>query len=99
MKNIEELFDIVYDEIEMSKLYAEKCILLKAENKIDDFVMFERLAKESLEHAESIHQYTKEMIKKLKENYTIPAGFQKQWNYHNTQIREKTEWIKQVLSM
>lgn len=99
MQFIEELYDLIHDEIEISRNYAEKSILLKSEGKNECAEKFEQMAKESLSHIEKISDYIQERVQQLTECYTLPSAMRKQWNYRGAQYKERISLIEQLLSM
>lgn len=99
MRYIDELFDMIADEIEVAEKYAEKFIQLKMDKKDDWAEVFEEMTKNSIEHTDSLYTYINIRIKELKDDYTLPVALQKQWNYRNSQYKEKIAIIEQLISM
>lgn len=99
MKKIAELVDIIDEELEGAKDYAEKYIDLKSQNKSEWASKFKKLSEDELSHALVIHAYAMEQIEELNKVYTPPEEMQEVWNKSHKQYIEKTAWIKQMLTM
>lgn len=98
MKAIAELVDLMDDELESAKDYAERYIMLKSNN--DEFSdKFKSMSEDELKHSITIHDLAIREINRLSEIYNPPVAMQEIWDKKHTKYIEQTAWIKQMLTM
>lgn len=98
MRAIAELVEMIDEELDGAKCYAEKALYLKSDN--DPYsVKFRDMANAELQHSLTIHDYAMQKINQLKQVYEAPVEMQDMWDKSHKEYVEKTAWIKQMLSM
>lgn len=99
MKKIAELVDLIDEELEGAKTYAEKYVDFKAQGKGDWSNKFKNMANDELNHALVVHDLAIYEINELNRVYTAPVEMQEEWDKSHKKYIEKTAWIKQMLAM
>lgn len=99
MRMIEKLVCQMKDEVEGAKQYAEKALLLKAENDSTWSNRYKEMANDELKHATWIHDYTVQQIDKLKTVYQTPETMREKWEHDHAEYVEQVAWIKQMIAM
>ena len=99
MKFIAEYIDLMDEEIEGAKTYAEKYIKFKADNEMNWANKFKEMANAELQHGLIIHDYLIQEINKLKTVYQAPVEMQEIWDKKHEKYIERVAWIKQMLTM
>lgn len=99
MKYIAEYIDLLDEEIEGAKTYAEKYVQFKAENEITWANKFKEMSNAELQHSTVIHEYLVQKINQLKTVYQAPTEMQEIWDKKHAKYIERTAWIKQILTM
>ena len=99
MRIIAELVDLIDEELEGAKDYAEKYVEHKAENNTTWATKFKSMAEDELKHAMNIHEYATMKIDEIKRVYTAPVQMQEKWDKKHKEYIEQTAWIKQMLTM
>lgn len=98
VKAIAELIDLMDDELENAKEYAERFIMMSTNN--DDYAKkFKTMSEESLNHSTIIYTLIVREINKLKAAYTPPVKMKEFWKQKEEKYIEKSAWIKQMLSL
>lgn len=96
MKAIKELVDHIKDEIEGAREYAEKYVEYKALGN-PRASTYRQMAYDELTHAEKIHTFAVEEIKKVSEVITPPVEMEERWKLAHKQYVEDVAKIKMIL--
>lgn len=99
MRVIADLIEVIDEELEGAKRYAEMYVEAKSNNDMNWSNKFKEMANNELQHALNIHDYTIQKIDAIKRVYTAPVEMQEKWDIEHKRYIEKTGWIKQMLSM
>lgn len=99
MKKIKELVDLLDEELDGAKTYAEKHVEYKADKNNKWAIKFQTMAETELEHAMAIHELVVEEINKVKEVYTPPQDMLDKWDKEHKEYIEKVSWIKTMLTL
>lgn len=98
MKRIQELVDLIDEELEGAKNYAEEYLTRKSKN--DSLASrFKQMATEELGHADTLHGAAVAEIEQLEKVYTPPVEMENAWKMAHKEYIEKAAWIKQMLTM
>lgn len=99
MKHIQKLVDMLDEEIEGAKDYAEKYVECKVKGHMTRANKYKEMAHDELKHCGYIHEMALQDIEEIKKVYTAPADMQKSWEEAHVKYVEKVAWIKQMLEM
>ena len=99
MKVIKEYVDLISEEIDDAKNYAEKYLYCKSMNDIKSAKYYMDMAADELRHADHLHEMAIAQIENLRKVYTPPAEMEDVWSRSHTNFVEKTAWVKQMLAM
>lgn len=99
MKMIAEYVDLIDEEIEGAKTYAEKYVEFKAKGDGTWANRWKEMANMEIQHAMWIHDYTVSEIEKLREIFVPPVEMQEKWDESHKNYVERVAWVKQMLTM
>lgn len=99
MKAIQRYVDLMTEEIESAKDYAESYLSCKSKGNTKWSTRFHDMAEDELRHANFIHEKAVEEITELKRVYTPPVEMEEVWEKSHKAFVEKCAWIMQMLSM
>lgn len=99
MKIILDLIDLMSEELECAKEYAERYIELKADGDIEWFEKFQNMSRQEIEHATIIRDYAAKKIESLRTVYIMPERMASEWEKASAEYIERVAWIKQMLNM
>lgn len=99
MKRIQRLVDMIDDELEGAKCYAEMYVEHKAFDDGRWAGIFREMSQQELQHASYIHQLAVEEIDRVKKVFTAPVEMQEKWDKAHIGYVDRAAWIKQMLSM
>lgn len=99
MREVGEFIDLMEEELEDAKEYAERYISYKVSNDSDRAEQFKQMCKNDLEHSLVLYKIANEEIMRLKRCCSIPSVMSNVWDKKNTKFIEKAAWIKQMLTM
>lgn len=99
MKKVADLVELIDEELEGAKCYAEKYVEFKSENNMSQANRFKEMAMDELKHATYIHEYAITIIDELKTVFVPPVAMQEKWDKSHKEYVERTAWVKQMLAM
>lgn len=99
MKVIKEYVDLIDEELESAKDYAEKYLYCKSMNDVKFAKYFMDMAADELRHANNLHEIAVTKIEALKKVYIAPAYMEEVWEKSHQSYVERAAWIKQMLAM
>lgn len=99
MKKIQRYVDLMEEEIESAKEYAECYLSHKAKSEVLWANRYREMAEDELKHAMYIHEKATMDIDELSRVFTPPVEMQEKWDESHKHYVEKVAWIKQMLSM
>lgn len=99
MRKIQELVELIDEELEGAKNYAECYLEKKAAGESRWAGKFQEMAQDELKHANYIHDLAMAEITKLKTVYTPPVEMEEKWTTSHKKYVETAAWIKQMLAM
>lgn len=98
MKVITDLIDLLDNELESAKEYAERFIMLKANN--DDLAeKFKTMAEDELHHSSIIYAYTIRELDRVEAVFTLSAMLSEIWEKKRKKYIEESAFIKQMISL
>lgn len=99
MKEIRILAEQIRDELDVAEEYAREAAKLK-ESRPDDASGYADMAREELDHADTLHKMAVRAIDKAKEGgATAPAAMQAVWDWEHERMLDRVSKIKTLLSM
>lgn len=99
MRKILEYLDMIDEELEDAKEYAENYLQHKAEGKIEWANKYKEMASDDLKHSANINEIVACKIEGLKCANALPYEMQEIWEKKHIKYVEKSAWIKQMLTM
>lgn len=99
MKYIGEYVELMDEEIDGAKCYAEKYVESKAKGDSNWANRWKEMSNQELQHAMWIHDLATSEIEKLKAVFTPPQEMQDMWDNSHKQYVERVAWVKQMLTM
>ena len=99
MRLIKKYVDMMKDEIESAKEYAEQYVEHKVKNDMQTATRYKEMANDELKHAGYIHDRVVVEIETLRKVYTPPQDMLDKWDADHKKYIEKTAWIRQMLAM
>ena len=99
MRAIKKYVDMMKDEIESAKEYAEQYVEHKAKNDMQTATRDKEMANDELTHANYEHEWAVKEIDKISKVYTAPIEMQEVWEKTHKKYVEEVAWIKQMLAM
>lgn len=99
MKSIKEYVELLDEEIEGAKDYAEKYVGCKAKGNMHRANRFKEMAEDELKHSSYIHEMAVQDIEELRRVYTPPIEMQEKWDKAHKEYVERVAWVKQMLSL
>jgi hypothetical protein len=99
MRHIKKWVDMLDEEIEGAKDYAEKYVECKVKGHSTRANKFKEMAHDELKHCGYIHEMAVQDIEELRKVYTPPAEMQEAWDKAHKHYVEKVAWIRQMLDM
>lgn len=99
MKAIKHYVDLIEEEIEGAKEYAEKYVECKAKGNTNRAMKFKEMATEELKHSTYIHDIAVQDIEEIKKVFTPPVEMQEAWDKSHKEYVERVAWIRQMLAM
>ena len=99
MRHIQKWVDMLDEEIEGAKDYAEKYVECKVKGHSTRANKFKEMAHDELKHCGYIHEMAVQDIEELRNVYTPPAEMQEAWDKSHKHYVEKVAWIRQMLDM
>lgn len=99
MRKIKEYVDLICEELEGAKVYAEMSIDFKVQGQMEWANKFKEAANDELKHANYIHELAVGVIAKYREKLTPPQDMLDKWEKAHAEYIEKAAWIKTMLSM
>lgn len=97
MKVITDLVDLMEQELDLAKIYAQSYLIFSSENNREWAKRFEIMTKESLAHADNIHSLAVDNIQQLEKSYTPPESMSRIWNKKHSYYIDTTNWIKDMI--
>jgi len=97
MKIIIDLVDNMDDEIELAKIYSQNFLIYNADKEMDIADRYRRMAYESIDHADTLHDMALDAINKIGKNYKPPEEMIKIWNKKHGYYVATINWIKDML--
>lgn len=97
MKIITELIDNMDSEIDLAKIYAQNFLMYKADKNIEWAEYFRNMARESISHADRIHELAIITIDKLGRDYTPPEEMIRVWNKAHGRYIDIINWITDMI--
>lgn len=98
MKVILELIDLIEEQLDTGKDFAERFVMLNSTNN-DYAERFKKMAEEEVEHSKILFSFTQSEIDRLNETYKLPVDVSEICNRKQAKFIEKAAWIKQMLTM
>ena len=99
MKIIKKYVDMIEEEIESAKEYAENFVECKAKGDMQSATRYKEMANDELKHANYIHEWAVKEIDEISKVYTAPVEMVEKWEKAHKEYVEKVAWIKQMLAM
>ena len=99
MRAIKKYVDMMKDEIESAKEYAEQYVEHKAKNNMQTATRYKEMANDELKHANYEHEWAVKEIDEISKVYTAPIEMQEVWEKAHKKYVEEVAWIKQMLAM
>ena len=99
MRTIKKYVDMIDEEIESAKEYAEKYVECKAKGDMNRANRYKEMANDELKHSSYIHEWAVKEIEEISKVYTAPVEMMEKWDKAHKEYVEKVAWIKQMLSM
>ena len=99
MRKIKEYVDMIDEELESAKVYAEMSIDYKVQGESEWANKFKEAANDELKHANYMHELAVGVIAKYRERMTPPQNMLEKWDKAHAEYIEKAAWIKTMLSM
>lgn len=99
MRHIQKWVDMLDEELEGAKDYAEKYVECKVKGNLTRANKFKEMAHDELKHSGYIHEMAIHDIEELKKVYTAPTNMQESWEKAHKQYVEQAAWIHQMLGM
>lgn len=105
MKIIKDYINIIDEELEDAKKYAEMYVDAKVKEKARDngehywSDRFKEMSLDELKHSEYTHELAVIKIEELNTVYVPPAEMLEVWNKAHIEYVDKASWIKKMLSM
>lgn len=96
---IKKYVDLIEDEIEGAKEYAEKYVECKAKGNTARAQKYKEMATDELKHTTYIHDMAIQDIEELKKIYTPPVEMQEKWDKSHKEYVESIAWVKQMLTL
>ena len=99
MRHIQKWVEMLDEEIEGAKDYAEKYVECKAKGNMQRANRYKEMATDELKHTNYIHEMAVQEIEEIQRVYTAPADMQEKWDKAHKEYVEKVAWIKQMLTL
>lgn len=99
MRAIKKYVEMMEDEIESAKEYAEKALEHKAMGDIQTANQYREMANDELKHASFEHEWATKKIDEISKVYTPPIEMQESWEKAHKKYVEEVAWIRQMLAM
>lgn len=99
MRAIKKYVEMIDEEIESAKDYAEKYVEYKAKGDMTRANRYKEMANDELKHSNYIHEWAVKEIEEISKVYTPPVEMQEAWSKAHKEYVEKVAWIKQMLSL
>lgn len=100
MQKVMKYVDLIDEELEGAKQYAECYVWNKANQNNTLATRYKEMAMDELKHGEYLHSEVVDVINKLKNNYPqIPQKMQDVWDKSHNKYVERSAWVKQMLTM
>lgn len=99
MKAIKHYVDLINEEIEAAKEYAEKYVECKAKGHTNRAMKYKEMTEDELKHTGYIHDMGEQDIEELKKVFIPPAEMQEMWDKSHKEYVERVAWIRQMLEM
>ena len=99
MRAIKKYVDMIKDEIESAKEYAEQYVEHKAKNDMQTATRYKEMANDELKHANYEHEWAVKEIDEVSKVYAAPVEMQEAWDKAHKKYVEEVAWIKQMLAM
>ncbi len=99
MKAIQKYVDLIDEELEGAKDYAECYLMHKSKSEAFWSSRYKEMAEDELKHAMYIHERVVGEIAELARVYTAPVEMEEKWEESHKRYVERVAWIKQMLSM
>ena len=96
MKIIKDLVDHIKEELEGAQEYAEKYIEAKASGS-PRASTYRQMAFDELHHAEKVHEFAVEEIKKISAVMAPPVEMEEKWKHEHKKYVEDFAKIKMIL--
>lgn len=96
---IKKYVDLIEDEIEGAKEYAEKYVECKAKGNTARAQKYKEMATDELKHTTYIHDMAIQDIEELKKIYTPPVEMEEKWDKSHKEYVESIAWVKQMLTL
>lgn len=97
MTHIKEYVDLIDEELEGAKTYAEKYALCKSRNESVRAKLYWDMAQDELKHSNTLHDMAVADIEKLKEFFKPTVEMEEAWNLSHKKFMEKSAWVKMMI--
>jgi hypothetical protein len=99
MKSIKKYVDLIEEEIEGAKDYAEKYVECKAKGNTARAQKYKEMSTDELKHVTYIHDMAVQDIEELRKIYTPPIEMEEKWDKAHKEYVESVAWVKQMLTL
>lgn len=99
MKSIKKYVDLIEEEIEGAKDYAEKYVECKAKGNTARAQKYKEMSTDELKHVTYIHDMAVQDIEELRKIYTPPVEMEEKWDKAHKEYVESVAWVKQMLTL
>ena len=99
MRKIKEYVEMIDEELEGAKVYAEMFVDCKVQGKTEWANKFKEAANDELKHANFVHELAVQVITEYRAKVTPPQDMLEKWDKAHATYIEKAAWIKTMLSM
>lgn len=97
MKIVVDLIDNMNSEIDLAKIYAQNYLVYNADGNKEWANNFKSMARESVNHADRIHELTVVTIEKLNKSYTPPEEMIRMWKKQHERYIDIVNWITDMI--
>lgn len=97
MKVVADLIDNMNNEIDLAKVYAQNYLMYNADGDKEWADNFRTMARESVNHADRIHELAVITINKLSKYYTPPEEMTRVWKKQHERYIDTVNWITDMI--
>lgn len=99
MKAIKHYVDLIDEEIEGAKEYAEKYVECKAKGHTNRAMKYKEMAEDELKHCTYLHDMAVQEIEELNKVFVAPVEMQEMWDKSHKLYVERVAWVRKMLEM